>query len=53
MPKYKFGCQISRSNDYEHTLSIDKHDGKDKWAEHIKLEIDQQHDYEAYKGMGK
>ena len=52
-PKYKFGYQIPRSNDYEHALSIDKHDGNNKWAESIKLEIDQQHDYVTYKDMGK
>ena len=52
-PKYKFGYQIPRINDYDHALSIEKHDGNDKWDEYIKLEIDQQHDYETYKDMGK
>ena len=52
-PKCKFGYQITRGNDYEHALSIDKHNGNNKWAESIKLETCQQHDYDTYKGMGK
>ena len=52
-PKYKFGYQITRSNDYEHALSIDKHNVNNKWAESIKLETHEQHDYETYKNMGK
>ena len=52
-PKYKFGYQIARNNEYEHALSISKHNDNKKWAEAIKLEIDQQHDYEARKDMGK
>ena len=43
-PKYKFGYQIPRNNYYEHALSIDKNNGNNKWAEEIKLEIDQQHE---------
>ena len=39
-PKYKFGYQHPRNNDYEHALSLDKHNGNNKWAEAIKLEID-------------
>ena len=34
-------------------MSLDKHNGNNKWAEAIKLEIDQQHDYNTYKDMGK
>ena len=46
-PKYKFGYQMPLNNYYEHTLSIDKYNGNNKWAEAIKLEIDQQHDYDT------
>ena len=34
-------------------MSIEKHNGNNKWAEAIKLEIDQQHDHDTYKDMGK
>ena len=46
-PKCKFGYQIPRSNDCEHASSIDKHNGNNKWAESIKLEIYQQHDHDT------
>ena len=52
-PKHKFGYQIPRNNNYERALSIDKHNGNKKQAEAIKLEIDQQHDYNTCKDMGK
>ena len=52
-PKCKFGYQIPLSNDYEHALSIDEHDDDNKWAESIKLDIDQKNDHDNYKGMGK
>ena len=52
-PKHKFGYQIPLINDHEHALSIDKHNVNNKWAESIKLEIDQKHDYGTYKDMGK
>ena len=52
-PKHEFGCQTSRGNDYEHALSIDKHNGIPKWANIIKLGIDQQHEYDACKDLGK
>ena len=53
IPKFKFGYQIPRSNDYDHASSIDKNDGNNKWAEHVKLEIDQQCYYDTYKDIGK
>ena len=34
-------------------MSIDKHNVNNKWASTIKLEIDQQHDYETHKNEGK
>ena len=52
-PKFKFGYQMPRTNDYDHDLSIDKHDGNNKWAEAIKLEIDQKHAYDTCKDMGE
>ena len=52
-PKCKFSHQITRINDHEHALSIDKHDGNNKMDESIKLETDQQHDCDTYKHMGK
>ena len=44
---------MPRNNDYEYALSIDKHNGNNKWAEAIKLEIDQQYDCDTLKDMGK
>ena len=41
------------NNDYEHDLSIDKHDGNNKCFEYIKLEIDQQQNYDTFKDIGK
>ena len=33
-------------------MSIDKKNGNRKWAEALKLEIDQQHEYDTYKDIG-
>ena len=52
-PKHKFGYQIPRNNDYEHDLSIYKHNSNKQWTEAIKIEIDQQHEYDTYKNIGK
>ena len=51
-PKFKFGHQTPRSNDYEHALSINKNNGNNKCTEAIKLETCQQHNYETYKDLG-
>ena len=40
---------MPRINDYDHALSIDKHDSNNEWVDSIKLEISQQHDHETYK----
>ena len=42
---------MARNNDYEHTLSIYKHNANNKWAEVIKIEIDQQHEYDTYNNV--
>ena len=47
-PKCKFDYQMSRNNDYERVLSIDKYNSNKKWAEAIKLDIDQQHEHDTY-----
>ena len=44
---------MPRNNDYQHALSIDKNDGNNKYSEAFKLEIDRQHDYDAYKDTSK
>ena len=44
---------MPRNNDYEHALSIDKHNGDTKLADAIKLEIEQQHGYDNCKDLGK
>ena len=52
-PKHKFGYQIPQNNYYENSLSIDKHNGNKKWNEDIKLKIDQQHECNNCKLIGK
>ena len=47
------GHQTPLNKDHEHNLSIDKHNCNNKWAEAIKLEMDQQCDYDTYKDLGK
>ena len=44
---------MTRNNDYEYALSIDKKNGNNERSGDDKLEIDQKHDYDAYKDMGK
>ena len=34
---------MPRNNDYDHTVSMDKKNGENAWAEFVKLEIDKQH----------
>ena len=48
----KFGYEVPRNNDYEHALSIDKRNGGSKWADAIRLEIEQQHEYDTCKDLG-
>ena len=50
-PKFEFGHEIPRNNDYDRDLSIDNKNGNNKWTECIKLKIDQQHQHYAYKDM--
>ena len=47
VPKHEFGHQITHANDYEYALHVDKHNSNIKWAEAIKIEIDQQQNYDA------
>ena len=51
--EYKFSYEIPQNNDYDYSLSIAKHNDNKKWAEAIKLEIDQKHEYDTYKDIGK
>ena len=51
-PRYKFGYEIPRNNDYDHALSIDKKNRNNKWSEAIHLEVQQQHEYDTYKDLG-
>ena len=44
---------MPRNDDYDHALSIDKHNVNNEWAKAIKLESDQQHDYDFYKDTDK
>ena len=53
MSKYKFFHQTLCDNDYNHTLSIDKHNGRNKRDESIKLGTDRQHHYDTCKSMGE
>ena len=41
-PRYKYGYELPRNNDYEHALELDKRNGKSKWSDAIKLELEQQ-----------
>ena len=50
-PKCEFEYQITRVNYYEHTQFIENKNGNNKWAEAIKLETCQQHDYDICKDM--
>ena len=50
-PMHKFGHDVPRNNDYEHAVSIDKKNGNTKWADCIKLEIDQQHQCDTCKDI--
>ena len=52
MPRHKFGHEMPRNNDCDHALSINKRNGNNKWSEAIKLEIQQQHEYDACKDLG-
>ena len=45
--KKKFGHKIPSNNDCDHALSIDKKNGNNEWSNFVKLEIDQQHQYET------
>ena len=44
---------MHQNNDYKHALSIDNHDANNKWTEVIKLGVDQQHDCDTQKNVGK
>ena len=45
--------KLPMDNDYDNALSIDKHNGNNKWAKAIKLEIYHQHDHDTCKDMGE
>ena len=51
-PKYKFGYELPRNNDYEHAVQLDKRNGNRLWQEATQLEMDQQKEYKTYKDLG-
>ena len=51
-PRYKFGYELPRNNDYDHAIELDKRNGNTLWRDAIKLEIDQQNDYDTYEDLG-
>ena len=51
-PRYKFGYELPRNNDYNHAIELDKRNGNTLWRDSIKLEIDQQNDYSTYEDLG-
>ena len=53
LPKHKFRHETHRNNDYEHVINIDKKSINHVWTDSSKLEIDQQHQCDTVKGMGK
>lgn len=51
-PKHKFGYETPRNSDYDHAISLDQKNGNHKWADCIKLEIDQQRQHNTCKYIG-
>ena len=49
--KYKFGFQVPR--DYREATELDKLHGNTRWADAIKLELDQIDDYQTFTDKGK
>ena len=48
---YQFGYQIPR--DYKHALELDKLNGKSRWYDATKIEMDQINEYLVFKDHGK
>ena len=44
---------MPRNKYYEHALHIGNHNGNNKWAKDIRQEIDQLHEHDTYKDIGK
>ena len=51
-PKHEFGHKIPRNNDCDRAVSMEKKNGNHKWADCVKLEIDQKHQCDGHKDMG-
>jgi len=50
-PQYKYGYEIPK--DFNHALKLDKRNGNTKWQDSTMLEMDQLHDYQTFKDLGK
>ena len=51
-PRHKYSYELPRNKNYEHALELDKKNGNTKWRDTVKLELEQQQDYEIYKDLG-
>ncbi len=50
-PRYKYGYEIPK--DFNHAVELDKRNGNTKWQDSTMLEMDQLHDYQTFKDLGK
>ena len=51
-PRYKFGYELPRNNDYEHAVQLDKRNGNRLWQEATQIEMNQHNEYKTYKYLG-
>ena len=52
LPRYKYGYELPRNNDYEYILELDKRNRNSKQRDAVKLELEQQQDYDTYEDLG-
>ena len=51
-PRHKFGFELPRNNDYDHAIELDAKNGNHLWRDAVKLEMEQQHDYNTHEDKG-
>ena len=49
-PKFMYGFQVPR--DYDEAMELDRQNGNNRWADAIRLEMEQLHDYEVFLDQG-
>jgi len=50
-PRYKYGYKVAQ--DYQHAMTLDLRNGNTKWQDSTSLEMEQLHEYQTFKDLGK